>query len=78
KNSPSGIVLTFALTGLLGYSLGPIHNMNLTMFKNGAELIMMAFGTNGLIFLGLSVVAIIPARNFNKLVTLCPIGSIVA
>ena len=24
KNSPWGIVLTFALTGLLGYSLGPI------------------------------------------------------
>ncbi|ABI82809.1 Bax inhibitor-1/YccA family protein [Francisella tularensis] len=78
KNSPWGIVLTFALTGLLGYSLGPILNMYLTMFKNGAELIMMAFGTTGLIFLGLSVVAMSPARNFNRLGSFCAIGAIVA
>ncbi|OEZ33261.1 BAX inhibitor protein [Francisella endosymbiont of Amblyomma maculatum] len=78
KNSPWGIVLTFALTGLLGYSLGPILNMYLTMFKNGAELIMMAFGTTGLIFLGLSVVAMSPTRNFNRVGSFCAIGAIVA
>ena len=78
KNSPWGIVLTFVLTGLLGYSLGPILNMYLTMFKNGAELIMMAFGTTGLIFLGLSVVAMSPARNFNRVGSFCAIGAIVA
>ncbi|ALB01785.1 membrane protein [Francisella persica ATCC VR-331] len=78
KNSPWGIVLTFALTGLLGYSLGPILNMYLTMFKNGAELIMMAFGTTGLIFLGLSVVAMNTARNFNRFGSFCAIGAIVA
>ena len=78
KNSPWGIVLTFALTGLLGYSLGPILNMYLIMFKNGAELIMMAFGTTGLIFLGLSVVAMSPTRNFNRVGSFCAIGAIVA
>ena len=78
KNSPWGIVLTFVLTGLLGYSLGPILNMYLTMFKNGAELIMMAFGTTGLIFLGLSVVAMSPARNFNRVGSFCAISAIVA
>ena len=36
KNSPWGIVLTFALTGLLGYSLGPILNMYIKQFTNGA------------------------------------------
>ncbi|MBK2095227.1 Bax inhibitor-1/YccA family protein [Francisella philomiragia] len=78
KNSPMGIVLTFALTGLLGYSLGPILNHYIQAFSNGAELIMMAFGTTGLIFLGLSVVAMSPARNFNRVGTFCAIGAIVA
>ncbi|QUE32084.1 Bax inhibitor-1/YccA family protein [Francisella philomiragia] len=78
KNSPWGIVLTFALTGLLGYSLGPILNHYIQAFSNGAELIMMAFGTTGLIFLGLSVVAMSPARNFNRVGTFCAIGAIVA
>lgn len=78
KNSPMGIVLTFALTGLLGYSLGPILNHYIQAFSNGAELIMMAFSTTGLIFLGLSVVAMSPARNFNRVGTFCAIGAIVA
>ncbi|ASG68176.1 BAX inhibitor protein [Francisella halioticida] len=78
KNSPWGIVLTFALTGLLGYSLGPILNLYIQQFKNGAELIMMAFGTTGLIFLGLSAISMSPARNFNRVGSFCAIGAIVA
>ena len=78
KNSPWGIVLTFALTGLLGYSLGPILNMYIKQFTNGAELIMMAFGTTGLIFLGLSAIAMSPARNFNRVGSFCAVGAIVA
>ncbi|KEI35894.1 Bax inhibitor-1/YccA family protein [Allofrancisella frigidaquae] len=78
KNSPMGIVLTFALTGLLGYSLGPILNAYITMFKNGAELIMMAFGTTGLIFLGLSALAMNPSRNYNRVGSFCAVGAIVA
>ncbi|MED7788817.1 Bax inhibitor-1/YccA family protein [Francisella sp. 19X1-34] len=78
KNSHWGIVLTFALTGLLGYSLGPILNLYIHQFKNGAELIMMAFGTTGLIFLGLSAISMSPARNFNRVGSFCAIGAIVA
>lgn len=78
KNSPWGIVLTFALTGLLGYSLGPILNMYIKQFSNGAELIMMAFGTTGLIFLGLTAVAMSPARNFNRVGSFCAVGAVVA
>ena len=78
KNSPWGIVLTFALTGLLGYSLGPILNAYIAMFSNGIELIMMAFGTTGLIFLGLSVLAMNPSRNYNRVGSFCAIGAIVA
>lgn len=78
KNSHWGIVLTFALTGLLGYTLGPILNLYIKQFTNGAELIMMAFGTTGLIFLGLSAVAMSPARNFNRVGSFCAVGAIVA
>lgn len=78
KNSPMGIVLTFALTGLLGYTLGPILNMYIATFKNGSELIMMALGTTGAIFLGLSAIAMNPRRNFNRVGAFCAIGAIVA
>ena len=77
KNSPWGIVLTFALTGLLGYSLGPVLSIYIKQFTNGAELIMMAFGTTGLIFLGLSVIAMSPARNFNHIGSFCAMGAVV-
>ncbi|APC97997.1 Bax inhibitor-1/YccA family protein [Francisella frigiditurris] len=78
KNSPMGIVLTFALTGLLGYTLGPILSMYIATFKNGAELIAMALGSTGAIFLGLSAIAMSPARNFNRLGSFCAIGALVA
>ena len=42
KNKASGIVWVFALTGWLGFTLGPILNMFLA--TRGAEPIMMALG----------------------------------
>lgn len=78
KNSPISIILTFALTGLLGFTLGPILNAYLAMFKNGSELIMMALGSTGAIFLSLSLLAINPLRNFNRIGSFCATGSIVA
>lgn len=77
KNSPMGLVLTFALTGFLGLTIGPILNFYLTTFSNGAELIMMSLGATGAIFLGLSVVAMNPDRDFTKLGSFIAVGSIV-
>jgi len=77
RNSPMGLVLTFALTGFLGLTIAPILNFYLTTFSNGAELIMMSLGATGAIFLGLSVVAMNPARNFTKLGSFLAVGSIV-
>ena len=51
--------------------------MYIKQFTNGAELIMMAFGTTGLIFLGLSAIAMSPARNFNRVGSFCAAGAIV-
>ena len=77
KNSSMGIVLTFALTGLLGYTLGPILNLYIAMFTNGKDLIMMSLGTTGAIFLGLSALSLNPKRNFNRVGAFCGVGAIV-
>ena len=77
KDSSMGLVLTFVLTGFLGLTIAPILNFYLTTFSNGAELIMMSLGATGAIFLGLSVIAMNPERNFNKLGSFLAVGSIV-
>lgn len=53
KNSAMGLVSVFALTGFMGLTLGPIVNMYLSL-PNGGELIAMALGTTGLIFVTMS------------------------
>lgn len=65
RNSPMGLVLTFAFTGFLGYTLGPILNMYTHQFANGGELIMMALGGTGTIFLGLSAYALTTRKDFS-------------
>ena len=77
RNSPMGLVLTFALTGFLGLTIAPLLNFYLTTFSNGAELIMMSLGATGAIFLGLSVIAMNPNRDFTKLGSFLGVGSIV-
>ncbi|MCF6764452.1 Bax inhibitor-1/YccA family protein [Thiotrichales bacterium 19S3-7] len=78
RRSVMGIVLTFALTGFLGWTLGPILNFYIAAFSNGAELIMMALGGTGLIFFGLSALALNPNRNFTGIGSFLAIGAIVA
>lgn len=78
RNSPMGLVMTFALTGFLGYTIGPILNFYITTFSNGAELIMMAMGSTALIFFGLSAIALNPSRDFSRLGSFLGVGCIVA
>lgn len=77
RNSAMGLVLTFILTGFLGFSIAPLLNFYLTTFSNGAELIMLSLGATGAIFLGLSIVAMNPNRDFTKLGSFLGVGSIV-
>ena len=77
KNSPIGLVLTFALTGFLGYSLGPILNFYINSFSNGSEIIMMSLGTTGAIFLGLAAIGMNPNRDFSRVGYFCGIGALV-
>jgi len=64
-NSEAGIWVVFAVTGLLGFGLGPILNMYIGRFSNGGQIVMMALGMTGAIFVGLSAYAIKTKRDFS-------------
>jgi len=51
-NSGLGLVFTFALTGFMGYTLGPILNM--VVAAGGSDIIMLAMAGTALIFFSLS------------------------
>lgn len=64
-NSEAGIWVVFAVTGLLGFGLGPVINMYVGRFANGGQLVMMALGLTGATFVGLSAYAIKTRRDFS-------------
>ena len=59
-----GLAFVFALTGFMGYTLGPILNAYLAM-PNGGQVVMTAMGATGLIFLGLSGYALTSRKDFS-------------
>ncbi len=67
QNSVWGIASVFALTGFMGLTLGPIISLYLARYVNGAELVMMAFGSTAVIFLGLSGYALASRKDFSFL-----------
>ena len=76
RNSGLGLVFIFALTGFMGYTLGPILNAYLTL-ANGGQIIMMAMGASGAIFLGLSGYALISRRDFGFMGSFLMVGILV-
>lgn len=66
RNSGWGLVTTFALTGFMGYTLGPILNMYLSM-SNGSSVIASAFAMTALVFGGLSAFVLITRKDMSFL-----------
>lgn len=66
RNSGWGLLSTFAFTGFLGYTLGPILNAYLSL-PNGGQLVTMALGMTALVFFGLSAYAILSRKDFSFL-----------
>ena len=64
RDSALGLVFTFALTGFMGYTLGPILNAYLAL-PNGGQLVMTAMGATGAIFLSLSGYALSSRKDFS-------------
>lgn len=76
RNSPWGIVAVFALTGFLGYTLGPLLNLFLSM-AHGPELIATALGGTGIIFLALSAYVLVTRKDFTFLGGFVMVGMLV-
>ncbi|MGL5949460.1 MAG: Bax inhibitor-1/YccA family protein [Aeromonas sp.] len=65
RNNGKGLVAIFGLTGLLGYSLGPI--INVYLLQDGGQIVMTALGGTALSFLGLSAYALTTKRDLSFL-----------
>lgn len=65
RNSPWGLLAIFAFTGFMGYMLGPLLNMYLHAFSNGAALVGTALGGTGIIFLSLSGYVLTTKQDFS-------------
>jgi len=64
RNSSLGLAFVFALTGFMGYTLGPILNSYLAM-ANGSQIVMTAMAGTGAIFLALSGYALTSRKDFS-------------
>ena len=64
RDSGLGLVFVFALTGFMGYTLGPILNSYMAL-ANGSQIVMTAMGGTGAIFLGLSGYALTSRKDFS-------------
>lgn len=63
-NSAAGLGVVFAITGLMGFGLGPILTHYLAL-QNGPQIVATAFGGTGVIFLGLSGYALTSRKDFS-------------
>jgi len=76
RNSGLGIALLFTLTFILGWWLGPILNIALTL-RNGPQLIGIAAGGTGAILLAMSAIATTTKRDFSFMGKFLFVGMIV-
>ncbi len=77
-NSGLGLLFVFMLTGFMGLTIGPTVNAYTQMFSNGNQLVMMAMGGTGVIFLGLSGYALTTRKDFSFMGGFLMVGILVA
>jgi modulator of FtsH protease len=65
RNSIWGLASVFAFTGFIGFATGPVINAYLTAFSNGGQLVMVALGGTGTIFMALSAYALTTRKDFS-------------
>jgi modulator of FtsH protease len=63
-NSSTGLAVVFGITGLLGFGLGAVLSIYLSLPK-GPEVVGTALGGTGVIFLGLSGYALTTRKDFS-------------
>ncbi len=62
-NSAAGLGVVFAITGLLGFGLGPLLSAYLA--AGAGNIVALALGGTGVVFVGLSAYAITSKRDFS-------------
>jgi modulator of FtsH protease len=77
RNSAWGLLAVFALTGFLGYTLGPMLSAYLKL-PNGAQLVTTALAGTGAIFLALSGYALVSRKDFSFMGGFLMVGILVA
>lgn len=77
QNSAAAVGLVFALTGFMGYTLGPIISRYLGM-PNGGEIVMQAMGATAVIFVGLSAYALTTKKDFSFMGGFLTVGILLA
>lgn len=76
RNSVAGIFSVFALTGWLGFTLGPL--LSLFIQAGAGDLVMLALGGTGVIFFALSGIALVTKKDFSFLTKFIFTGLLVA
>ena len=77
KDSGWSILAVFALTGFMGYTLGPIISRYLGL-PNGGEIVMQAMGGTAAIFIGLSAYAVTTKKDFSFMGGFLMVGILLA
>ena len=75
QNSAAGIPVIFGVTGLLGFGLGPMLSYYMSVNPN---IVMLAMGGTGTIFLGLSGYALSTRKDFSFMGGFIFVGMLVA
>ena len=81
KNSPTGVVLLLAFTFFMGVMLSLTIGRVLGSYRNGGQLIMMAFGGTSVVFIAMATLATTIKRDISswgKFLMVGVIGLIVA
>ena len=77
RDSSWGLLAVFALTGFMGYTLGPIVSHYLGL-PNGGQTVMTAMAGTAAIFLGLSGYALTTRKDFSFMGGFLTVGILVA
>jgi modulator of FtsH protease len=77
RNSGWGLLSVFALTGFMGYTLGPIIGYYLGL-PNGGQTVMMAMAGTAVIFLSLSGYALTTRKDFSFMGGFLMVGILLA
>lgn len=75
RNSVLGVVLMLVLTGFMGMMLGPILQVALHL-RNGAQIVGLAAGGTGVIFMSLAGIATVSKKDFSFLSNFLLVGLI--